>query len=77
VCSKCSKDSIDYKFVAFGLTEQKLQIYYESKGLIQICQWIQKEPIKIIGFIDPLDSTHPKDSNEVLFAIFLVTDQKL
>jgi hypothetical protein len=23
-CSICSKDSIDYKFVAFGLTEQKL-----------------------------------------------------
>jgi hypothetical protein len=32
---------------------------------------------KIIGFIDPLDSAHPKDSNEVSFAIFGSTEQKL
>jgi hypothetical protein len=36
-----------------------------------------KRTHKIIGFIDPLDSAHPKDSNGILFAIFRVTDQKL
>jgi hypothetical protein len=32
---------------------------------------------KIIGFIDPLDSAHPEDSNGMLFAKFRVTEQKL
>jgi hypothetical protein len=33
-----------------------------------------KRTHKIIGFIESLDSTHPKDSNGILFGIFGPTD---
>jgi hypothetical protein len=50
---------------------------FRIQGLDSDLSMDSKITHKIIGFIESLDSTHPKDSNEVLFAIFRVTDQKL
>jgi hypothetical protein len=76
-CSTWWEDSKDYKFVIFGHLKQKIwfkQVNGEVwLNLKMISIWL----LKLCTISALLDSTHSKDSNDILFAIFRVTDQKI
>jgi hypothetical protein len=76
-CSTSCEDSKDYKFVIFGLTEQKIWIYHANRRFDSNLKIDSKWTHKIWNFIVLLDSRYSKDSNEILFAILWVTDQKI
>jgi hypothetical protein len=76
-CSTCSKESRDYKFVIFGLTELKIWINQANRRFDSNLKIVSNGTHKIWIFIVLLDCTFPKDSNEILFVIFGPTDQKI
>jgi hypothetical protein len=76
-CSTCSEESIDYKFVIFGLTELKIWIYQANRRFDSNLKVVSNWTHEIWSFIVLLDSRCSKDSNGISFVIFWVTDQKL
>jgi hypothetical protein len=76
-CSTSSEESIDYKIVIFGSIELKVWISHANRRVDSNLKMVSDWTHKIWNFIVLPDSTIPKDSNEILFAIFRVTDQKL
>jgi hypothetical protein len=76
-CSTSWEESRDYKFVIFGSTEQKIWIYQANRRFDSNLKIVSNWTHKIWSFIVLRDSRSLKDSNETLFVIFWVTDQKL
>jgi hypothetical protein len=76
-CCTCSEESIDYKIVIFGLTELKIWIKQVNRSVWFSLQKISVRTHKIWSFIVLLDSTFPKDSNEILFSIFGLINRKI
>jgi hypothetical protein len=76
-CSTSWEESRDYKFVIFGSTEQKIWIYQANRRFDSNLKIVSNWTHKIWSFIVLRDSRSLKDSNEILFVIFRVTDQKL
>jgi hypothetical protein len=76
-CSTWLVDSIDYKFVIFGWTEQKIWINLANK---RVCFDLKRNSIWILKLwiiCVLMYSTCCKVSNGILFAIFRVIDWKL
>jgi hypothetical protein len=76
-CSTSWEDSRDYKIVIFGYPEQKIWIYQANREFDSNLKIVSNWTHKIWSFIALLDSRCSKDSNEILFAIFGLTEQKL
>jgi hypothetical protein len=76
-CSASSEESIDYKFVIFGLIELKILINQANRRFDSNLKMVSDWTHKIRSIIILLDSRCSKDSNGILFAIFGSTDQKI
>jgi hypothetical protein len=76
-CSTCSEESRDYKFVIFGLSEQKIWFKHANRELDSNLKIVSNLTHKIWIIIVLLDSRCSKDSNGILFAIFGCRDQKI
>jgi hypothetical protein len=76
-CSTRSEDSIDYEFIIFGWTEQKIWIYQANKRFDSNLKIVSNWTHKIWIIIVLLDYTFPKDFNGISFAIFGCRDQKI
>jgi hypothetical protein len=76
-CSTRLEDSKDYKFVIFGLTELKIWFKQVSRRFVSNLKIVSNWTHKIWIIIVLLDSRCSKDSNEILFVIFGLTERKL
>jgi hypothetical protein len=68
--STCSKESIDYKFVAIGSTEQKLWINWGLYVILLFYFSLQNFIQYHYGFSTEMCSTQFKDFRDIKFAIF-------